>query len=95
MVILAEIVFSVTNPQVSAGTPAPESPIASTVIQPRVLFGKSLAEVSESVLVPGQVGLYRVTFDVPEDFGFQTLSVTAGGITVETPLAVGNAIMPL
>jgi len=60
-----------------------------------VLFGKSLAEVTDSVLVPGQVGLYRVTFKVPNDFGFKTLSVTVAGVTVETPLAVGNAIMPL
>ena len=84
-----------TNPQVSSGAPAPESPLASTVIQPKVLFGKSVAEVTESVLAPGQVGLYRVTFKIPDAFGLQTLSVTAGGITVETPLAVGNAIMAL
>jgi uncharacterized protein (TIGR03437 family) len=84
-----------TNPQVSTGTPAPESPLATTVVPPRVLFGKSVAEVRESVLAPGQVGVYRVTFMLPDDFGFQSLSITAGGITVETPLAIGNATVPL
>jgi len=84
-----------TNPLVSAGMPAPESPLALTVVQPKVLFGKSNAVVTESALVPGQVGLYRLTFKVPDDFGYQSLSVTAGGITVEAPLAIGNAIMPL
>ena len=83
-----------TSPQVSAGNPAPESPLASTVIQPVVFLGKSRVEVTESVLTPGQVGLYRLTLKIPEDFGLQPISVTAGGITVETPLPVGRAIIP-
>jgi len=84
-----------TNPPVPAGTPAPESPLSFTVIQPTVKFGNTSAEVTESVLVPGEVGLYRVTFKIPDDFGFQTLSVTADGITVTSPVGVGNAVTSL
>jgi uncharacterized protein (TIGR03437 family) len=84
-----------TNPLVPAGVPAPESPLAGTIIKPTVLFAKRPAEVTESVLVPGQVGVYRVTFKLPDYSGYQTLSVTSAGVTVETPIPVGKAINPL
>src|SRR5262249_48153942 len=79
-----------TNPLVSAGAPAPESPLAATVIKPTVLFAKRPAEVTESVLVPGQVGLYRVTFKLPDYSGYQTLSITSAGVTAETTIPVGK-----
>jgi uncharacterized protein (TIGR03437 family) len=81
-----------TNPIVVAGFPAPESPLAVTDIQPSVMFGKSRAEVTELVLVPANVGLYRVTFKIPDEVGQQTLSIATGGRTVSAPLTAGNAV---
>lgn len=53
------------SPAVEAGTSAPASPLAQTVIRPTVRVGSAAADVQASVLAPGQSGVYQVNFVVP------------------------------
>lgn len=54
-----------TNPAVAAGTGAPSSPPARTVVTPRVVIGNRDATVTFSGLVPGLAGVYQVNIIVP------------------------------
>jgi len=54
-----------TSPIVPTGTVAPADPLATTATQPRITVSGKPATVMFSVLVPGQIGLYQVVFQLP------------------------------
>jgi uncharacterized protein (TIGR03437 family) len=51
---------------VADGTPAPVSPLAKTVLTPRVFIGDEEAAVEFSGLAPGYVGLWQINARVPD-----------------------------
>ncbi|MGP8245127.1 MAG: hypothetical protein ACLQVN_11490 [Bryobacteraceae bacterium] len=57
--------MGMTSPQVTAGSAAPSSPLASAVIQPTVTLGGVNLSVSYAGLVPGEVGVYQINATVP------------------------------
>jgi len=75
-----------TNPVVPTGTVAPSDPAASTVAQPRITVGGKPATVMFSVLVPGQVGLYQVIFQMPVGLeqGTHQVKLEIGGVESNT-----------
>jgi len=82
-----------TSPQVPTGEPAPAEPLASTLATPSVTFGGTPADVLESVLAPGQVGVYRVKFRLPSWNGWHEFGVAIGGTISNTMLLpVGKTI---
>jgi uncharacterized protein (TIGR03437 family) len=83
--------LGITNPIVPTGDPAPEVPLASTVMMPVVTVAGQPAEVLESVLEPGQIGLYRVAFRVPEmeARGWQTVVLRIGDYEVKQDIPIG------
>ncbi|MFN0172589.1 MAG: hypothetical protein ACKV22_39925 [Bryobacteraceae bacterium] len=56
--------MGLTSPQVEAGLPGPDSPLAETVIRPEVTLGEQPLEVLYSGLAPGQVGVYQLNVRV-------------------------------
>jgi uncharacterized protein (TIGR03437 family) len=54
-----------TEPPVPAGTPAPASPPARTLVTPQVLFGNIQGQVVFAGLTPGLAGVYQVNVMVP------------------------------
>ena len=92
---LYAIGLGVTNPIVSTGVAAPALPLAHTLVMPRVSFEGRPMEVLESVLAPGEVGIYRVRFKVPAAEGFYRLDLGMGEkISNGTPsVPVGNLIV--
>ena len=64
--------MGITSPQVEAGLPGPDSPLAETVIAPEVQLGDQTLEVTYSGLAPGQVGVYQMNVRV-------SASVRGGG----------------
>jgi uncharacterized protein (TIGR03437 family) len=92
--VLYAIGLGATNPVVATGVAAPASPLAHTLVMPGVAFQGQPVEVFESVLAPGEVGIYRVTFKVPAAQGFQRLELGIGGkISSGTPsVPVGNTL---
>jgi uncharacterized protein (TIGR03437 family) len=82
-----------TEPVVLTGMAAPSAPLARTLSNPRVMVGEQDAEVVESVLAPGEVGVYRVTFKVPTGEGLCALRLSIGGSAVEAgSYGVGSSI---
>jgi uncharacterized protein (TIGR03437 family) len=70
-------------------TPAPSSPPARTLATPKILIGGQQSEVLESVLDPGELGVYRVTFKVPAiGDGPQEVALSIGG-----RLATGGRVL--
>jgi uncharacterized protein (TIGR03437 family) len=57
--------LGLTSPQVTAGSPAPSSPLASAVLQPTVTLGGVNLNVSYAGLTPGGVGVYQINASVP------------------------------
>lgn len=51
---------------VADGAPAPVSPLAQTILAPRVFIGNEEATVEFSGLAPGYVGLWQVNAWVPD-----------------------------
>jgi uncharacterized protein (TIGR03437 family) len=51
---------------VADGTPAPVSPLAKTILTPRVFIGDEEAAVEFSGLAPGYVGLWQINARVPD-----------------------------
>lgn len=83
-----------TDPVVPNGIPAPAVPLAHTLVKPSVVLDDQVAEVVSSVLVPGEIGVYRVTFQVPSiGNGLHSLLLGIGGKrSKELLLPVGEAI---
>jgi uncharacterized protein (TIGR03437 family) len=67
-----------TSPAVDDGMPAPDSPLASTIVSPNVTLGGTPLGIYYAGLVPGLVGVYQINAVVP-------LRVPEG---VEVPLVV-------
>jgi uncharacterized protein (TIGR03437 family) len=67
-----------TDTPIATGTPAPVSPLANTLSTPTILVGGRTAEVIESVLAPGEIGVYRVTFRIPDPAGEGWPDITLG-----------------
>jgi uncharacterized protein (TIGR03437 family) len=77
-----------TSPAVPSGVPAPSAPFAVTVAQVTVYMRDWSANVVFSGLAPGSVGLYQVSFVVPEGAsGNVLLTVSAAG-RVSSPVLV-------
>jgi uncharacterized protein (TIGR03437 family) len=73
-----------TTPSVPTGAQAPSSePLARANVQPTVTVGGQQAFVAFAGLGPGYVGLYQITFRVPEGAtsGDQNLVITQGSVT--------------
>jgi uncharacterized protein (TIGR03437 family) len=83
-----------TDAAVPNGVAAPAAPLSHTVANPSITVGGQAAEVLESILVPGEVGLYRVTFKVPSvGNGLLSISLGIGGtISNDSYLPVGQAL---
>ncbi len=82
-----------TDPVVANGMPAPASPLARTLVKPDMVVGGQAANVVESVLAPGEIGVYRVSFKLPAVDGIQSLGLGIGGEAVSGPtLMIGNAL---
>jgi uncharacterized protein (TIGR03437 family) len=63
-----------------AATPTPLSPLAHTILTPRLTLGGVDVPVIHSVLTPGFIGLYQVAFTMPDAVGRSgRLIVTADG----------------
>ena len=83
-----------TNPSVPTGAQSPFSPLARTVVTPSIKVGGVQAEVMESALSPGTVGVYRVTFKVPAGEGWHSVSLgMEGKSSAATNLPVGRGIL--
>ena len=68
--------------QVSVGSPAPASPVVKAVNVPAVRVGGQLAEVRSATLTPGAVGIYQVSFVVPNGLsGRVPLVLESGAVT--------------
>jgi uncharacterized protein (TIGR03437 family) len=81
-----------TDHLVFAGTASPSNPLAKTLATPVVMIGDQKAEVVESVLSPGETGIYRVTFKLPavvDDVYSVSLSI-GDKQTLTDRLAIGN-----
>ena len=77
-----------TSPAVPSGVPAPSAPLAVPVAQVTVVMRDSGARVTFSGLAPGSVGLYQVSFMVPDGpSGNVLLTVSAAG-RVSSPVVV-------
>ena len=64
----------------SAGTVAPNVPLANTIQKPTVLMDGRPAQVVFSGLAPGFIGLYQINFVVPQGVGGDvSTTLTAGG----------------
>jgi uncharacterized protein (TIGR03437 family) len=83
-----------TDPLVPDMTPAPASPPARTLVTPGILIGGQQSEVLESLLDPGEFGVYRVTFKVPViGDGPQTFALSIGGeVANGHPILVGKSL---
>jgi uncharacterized protein (TIGR03437 family) len=57
--------------------------------------GSNSAEVVESVLAPGELGIYRITFKVPGGNGSQTITLGAGDKQIQMVLPVGATAQAL
>jgi uncharacterized protein (TIGR03437 family) len=93
--VLRAIGLGATVPVVPTGVTAPELPLAHTLVKPSVVLSGQHMEVLESVLSPGEVGVYRVTFKVPAQMGFHQVKLSiAGTISSETnwKVPVGEVI---
>jgi uncharacterized protein (TIGR03437 family) len=87
--------LGVTDPLVPTGKVASAAPLSRTLEKPRILLGHQSLEVLESVLTPGESGLYRVTFKLPPEIPEGPYPVTlAIGDNYAHPafLGVGKAI---
>ena len=72
------------NPPVPDGSPAPSSPLSTTVITPDVHIGGTGLPVLFSGLVPGYVGLYVINVSVPDS--------TPEGLSVPLTITQGDFI---
>jgi uncharacterized protein (TIGR03437 family) len=80
--------LGVTNPAVPSGAPAPSAPLAVTASPVTVIMRDWSANVVFSGLAPGSVGLYQVSFVVPDGpSGIVQLTVSAAG-RVSSPVVV-------
>ena len=67
-----------TNPAVPSGAPAPSAPLAVTAVPVTVVMRDWSANVLFSGLAPGSVGLYQVSFVVPDGMsGTLQLTISA------------------
>jgi len=81
-VVTAKVVgLGPTEPRVPTGTRAPDTPRALTVVRPSITVSGEAAEVVESVLAPGEIGVYAVTFRVPPgtSAGNASVQLSIGG----------------
>jgi uncharacterized protein (TIGR03437 family) len=54
-----------TTPQVVAGLPSPQNPLASATVAPIVTLGGVALSVSYAGLSPDEVGVYQINATVP------------------------------
>jgi len=67
--------LGVVTPDVPAGTPAPDSPVSSTVNSVAVTIGGVDAQATVGTLIPGRPGVYSVTAIVPSGVSGDTVPV--------------------
>jgi uncharacterized protein (TIGR03437 family) len=84
-----------TVPPLATGAAGPENPPAATAVQPSVIYASETGTVVSSVMAPGQVGVYKITFKlntVPVT-GTRGISLSIGGASsgfnVSIPVAAG------
>jgi uncharacterized protein (TIGR03437 family) len=80
-----------TTPQVTAGLPAPSSPLAEASAQPSVTLGGTSLNVSYAGLAPGEVGVYQINASIPSGVtqGLTIpLVISQGGNTTEIEVRV-------
>ena len=82
-----------TFPAVTAGLPAPSSPLAVAAATPSVTLGGMGLDVSYAGLVPGEVGVYQINATVPAGVptGLEIpLTISQGGPSNTTNVRVVN-----
>jgi uncharacterized protein (TIGR03437 family) len=84
-----------TLPLIPTGQKAPSDSLAATVLRPGIMVGSNPAEVVESVLAPGELGIYRITFKVPDGNGSQTITLVATDKQIQMVLPVGATAQAL
>jgi uncharacterized protein (TIGR03437 family) len=77
-----------TDPWIATGTTGPAAPLARTLEKPSVAVGNYLADVVESVLAPGEIGVYRITFRIPAAIGI------GGHVSTGSDLRIGQTVVP-
>jgi len=77
-----------TSPAVPSGVPAPSAPFALTAAQVTVVMRDWSARVSFSGLAPGSVGLYQVSFVVPDGASGNVLLTVSVAGRVSSPVVV-------
>lgn len=94
-VVLLTTGLGETTPAVAAGQVAPADPLAMVVKPLRVTVEGVEAEVESASLEPGEVGVYRVTFVVPEGLSPSSAANLVveldGVVSAPVTLAVGEA----
>ncbi len=83
--------MGLTSPQVEAGLPGPDSPLAETVVRPEVTLDDQPLEILYSGLAPGQVGVYQLNVRVSNAVrgsGEVSLKIRQGESTTELPIQV-------
>jgi uncharacterized protein (TIGR03437 family) len=72
-----------TDNPVPSGTPTPNSPSSSPLMAPTLTFAGASTPIAFAGLVPSEIGLFRINFQIPANAasGNATLSVTSGTAT--------------
>ncbi len=82
-----------TSPQIAEGLPSPDAPLASALVEPRVVLGGHELPIEFAGLTPGQVGVYQINARVPVTVptGLEIpLTIQQGSITTSVTVRVIN-----
>src|SRR5438445_645071 len=80
------------NPAIRIG--GPSTPLVRALVKPIVTVNLQQVEVIDSVLAPGEIGIYRVTFKVPPGGGYEQIALSIGDkISEGLPMPIGGALL--
>ena len=80
-----------TSPSAPLGDAAPSNPLALVISQPEVSIGNTVLQLDFAGLVPGQVGVYRISVTVPDgikDALESPLTIRQGSNSTAVPVRV-------
>ena len=80
-----------TSPSAPLGDAAPSNPLALVISQPEVSIGNTVLQLDFAGLVPGQVGVYRISVTVPDgikDALEAPLTIRQGSNSTAVPVRV-------
>jgi len=82
-----------TSPQIEEGLPSPSSPLATALVEPKVVLGGHELPIDFAGLTPGQVGVYQINARVPVNVptGLEIpLTIQQGSVTTSVLVRVIN-----